>query len=67
MNNMIKNTCGKKRGCAVDIILPNDGSFKFVLSGVHGARNDISKILPLVNISLDEKLEKERQVEKMAA
>lgn len=66
MNYDIGNTCGKKRGCIITA-LPHDSEVKPILSGMHGTRNDIPKILSLANISLDKELDKEGQVEKMAA
>lgn len=65
MKNYVRNSCGK-RGCRA-IILTHDISVRPVLSGVHGASNDFPKILSLVNLSLDKKLEKKGQMEKMAA
>lgn len=67
MNNDITNSCGKRRGCSVSIILPNDSSIKPILSRVYGTRNDIQEILSSTYFILDEELEKEGQVEKMAA
>lgn len=67
MNNDFRNNCGKRRGCELGSILPYDSKFGVILSGVYGASNDIQKVLPLAHISLDKKLEKEGQVEKMAA
>lgn len=67
MNYEIRNTCGKRRGCEIYTIIPYDSRFEPIYSGVHGTRNDTTKILSLVNISLDKKLEKEGQVEKIAA
>lgn len=65
MKNYVRNSCGK-RGCRT-IILTHDSIIKPVLSRVHGASNDISKVLPLANLSLDKKLAQEGQMEKMAA
>ena len=67
MKNEFRNNCGKKRGCSVTIILPYDGQLELVYSRVYGTRNDSSKILSLVNLSLDKKLAQEGQVEKIAA
>ena len=67
MNNGFRNNCGKRRGCELGSILPHDSRFGLTLSGVHGTSNDIQKVLSLAHISLDKKLEKEGQVEKMAA
>lgn len=67
MNNEFRNSCGgKKRGCHFTA-LPHDSRFRIVFSGMHGTRNDISKILSLANLSLDKKLAQEGQMEKMAA
>jgi len=66
MKNGFTDSC-KRRGCDVGIILPHDIGVRVVLSRVHGASNDISKILSLVNLSLDKKLAQEGQMEKMAA
>jgi len=67
MKNEFRNSCGgKKRGCHVTA-LPYDIGVRIVLSGVHGTSNDFPKILSLVNLSLDKKLEKEGQMEAMVA
>lgn len=65
MKNYVRSSCGKK-GCRA-IILTHDSIVRPVLSRVHGASNDFSKILPLANISLDKKLAQEGPLEKMAA
>lgn len=65
--NHVTNSCGSKRGCSVTIILPHDSRLESVYSGMHGARNGSAKVLCLANISLDKELEKEGQMEKMAA
>lgn len=67
MKKDVTNSCGNKRGCWVLIVLPHDSSISTVVSRVHGTKNDFPKILSLANISLDKKLEKEGQMEKMAA
>lgn len=67
MKNNVTDSCGNKRGCWVLIVLPHDSSVSTVVSRVHGATNDFPKILPLANLSLDKKLEKKGQMEKMAA
>lgn len=66
MKNEFTNSC-KRRGCDVGIILPHDIGVRIVLSRVHGTKYDFSKVLSLVDLSLDKKLEKEGQMEKMAA
>lgn len=63
----MKNSCGKRRGCSVTIILPYDSGIKLIFSRVHGTRNDISKILFMANISLDKNMAQERQMAKAAA
>jgi hypothetical protein len=67
MKNDVTNSCGTKRGCSVTIILPHDSRLGSVLSGVHETKHGVQKVLSLVNIPLDKKLEKEGQMEKMAA
>jgi len=52
----LKNSCGKKRGCSVTIILPNDRRFFDVSAKVLRERNDIKTLLPIFNVSLDKKL-----------
>jgi len=63
----ITNNCGKRRGCELGSILPHDSQLRIVFSRMYGTRNDLPKILSLVNLSLDTQLEKERSLEKMAA
>ncbi len=65
MNGFNNNACGK-RGCEITL-LPSDSRIRTVHSGMHGTKHDTKKVLPLVNLSLDKKLEKEGQMEKMAA
>ena len=65
MKNEFTNSCGR-RGCFITA-LPHDISVRPVLSGMHGTSNDFPKILSLVDLSLDKKLEKKGQMEKMAA
>ena len=61
---MIKNSCNGK-GCSIRIInLPNDGRVVTVLSKMHGYGNAIPEILPMVNLSLGKKPQKEKEVEK---
>ena len=67
MKNNVTNSCGTKRGCSVTIILPHDSKLGLVLSGVHETKHGVQKVLSMVNLSLDKKLEKEGQMEKMAA
>lgn len=63
----VKNSCGG-RGCSINhIILPHDSRSKLVYMEMYGTKNDIQKVLPLVNISLDYQLEKKRQMGKKAA
>ena len=64
---MIENSCKHRRGCSVIIILPNDGKPKHVSSGMFQGKYDIEKILHLPKLSLDKKLEKERQSKKKSA
>lgn len=64
--NDFTNSCGKKRGCFITL-LPSDSRVGIIISRVHGASDDIQKILSMADISLDEKLEKEGPMEKMAA
>lgn len=66
MNYDIRNTCGKRRGCFVTA-LPYDSQPESICAGVYGTRNDIQEILSSTYFVLDEELEKEGQVEKMAA
>ena len=66
MKREIKNTCGGKRGCEVTV-LPTDSRIEPIYSGVYGIGNDISKVLPLAYISLDEVMAQERQMDKTAA
>lgn len=55
-------------GCSIRIITLPYGSISWtILSRVYETRNDIQKVLPLAGISLDEKLAKEGQMEKMAS
>ena len=67
MKNNVTNSCGTKRGCSVTIILPHDSRFGSVLSRVHETKHGVQKVLSMVSLSLDKKLEKEGQMEKMAA
>lgn len=55
MKNDIRNSCNKKRGCFITL-LPSDSRVRTVLSRVYGTKYDISKILPLVDLSLDKEL-----------
>lgn len=65
MKNDIANSCGK-RGCEITL-LPSDSRVRVIISRVYETKYDIQKILPLAHLSLDNKLEKERQMEKMVA
>ena len=64
--NDITDSCGKRRGCIITL-LPSDSRVGIIVSRMHGASNDIQKILSMAYVSLDEKLEKEGPMEKMAA
>jgi hypothetical protein len=48
-------------------LLPSDSRIWTIYSRVHETKYDSKKILSLVNLSLDKKLEKERPLEKMAS
>lgn len=48
-------------------LLSNDSRVGIILSGVHETKHDIQKVLSLAITSLDKELEKEGQMEKMAA
>ena len=65
MKNNIQNSCGK-RGCEITL-LPSDSRVRTILSGVHETKHGIQKVLSLAITSLDKELEKEGQMEKMAA
>jgi len=65
MKNKIQNSCGK-RGCEITL-LPSDSRVRTILSRVHETKYDIQKVLSLAITSLDKELEKEGQMEKMAA
>jgi len=67
MKKDVTNSCGTKRGCSVIIILPHDSKLGLVLSGVHEIEHGVQKVLSMVSLSLDKELEKEGQMEKMAA
>lgn len=54
MKKNVRNSC-KRRGCYFTE-LPYDGRLRPILSRVYGTKYDISKILPLVNLSLDKEL-----------
>jgi hypothetical protein len=56
--------CGNTK---INIILPHDSRLGPVLSGVHETKYGVQKVLSLVSLPLDKKLEKEGQMEKMAA
>ena len=66
MENSVTNNACNKRGCHFNV-LTHDCGFRVVFSRVYGNRNDIKKILFMANVSLDKKLEKKGQVEKMSA
>ena len=68
MKNYNVNSSCNGHGCGIRIInLPYGGISWTIHSGVYETRNDIQEVLPLAGISLDEKLEKKGQMEKMAA
>ena len=52
----MKNSCGKRRGCSVIIILPHDRRVSDV--SARGIQRNTKKILSLSSIPLDEKLAK---------
>ena len=54
MKNEIRNSCGR-RGCFITL-LASDSRVRIIYSGMHGAKHDIQKVLPLVNLSLDKEL-----------
>lgn len=62
----ITNSCKKRRGCFITILF-TDSEPRPIFSRVHRTRNDFSKILSLVDLSLDEKLAQEGPLETMAA
>ena len=49
MNHDIRNTCGKRRGCSVLIVLPHDSQLKFIRSRMYGIRDDSSKVLSMAD------------------
>jgi len=53
-----KNSCGKKRGCSVTIILPHDSRVGDVSSRMLSKQNDTKEVLSLSKLSLDKELEK---------
>ena len=66
-NYDINNSCNG-HGCDLRTIILPYGSISWALySRVYETNNDIQKVLPLAGISLDEKLAKEGQMEKVAA
>jgi len=65
MNGIINDAC-KRRGCFITL-LPSDSGVRDVRSKLYGTKYDTKKVLPLVNLSLDKKLETKGQMEKMAA
>lgn len=54
MKNEIRNSCGR-RGCYITL-LASDSRVRIIYSGMYGTKHAISKILPLVNLSLDKEL-----------
>lgn len=67
MNYDVRDTCGKRRGCTVLIVLPYDSQLKPIYSRMYGTRNDTKKVLSTTHISVDKKLETTRPLEKMVA
>ena len=63
--DVTNNTCSK-RGCEITL-LPSDSRVRTIVSRVYGTRNDIQKVLPMAYLSLDKELEKEGQMEAIAA
>lgn len=61
MENKINDSCDKKRGCHF-YILTTDRRIEPIYSKVFSKRYDLTKVLPLAYISLDEKLAKKRQI-----
>lgn len=60
----MKNSCGGKRGCEYNFILPNDGKFQYVFAGMLQAEHGIQAIFSLPKSEMDSELEKKRPVEK---
>lgn len=54
----MKNSCGKRRGCSVTIILPNDGRAINVSSRVLSKQNDTKEILLISELPFHKKLAK---------
>lgn len=64
----MNGSCKTKRGCDTDSHnLPNDGESIDIYFGLYGRENDTSQILHLFDGIMDEVMEKERQMEAMAA
>lgn len=61
----VTNSCGGQ-GCRI-IRLPYDSRLMPVVSGMSKISNDFPKILPLVGILLENKLEAKRPLEKKVA
>jgi len=54
----MKNSCGKRRGCSVTIILPNDGRTINVSSRMLPKQNDTKEVLLIPKLPLHKELEK---------
>jgi len=60
------NRCKKRRGCSIaDDSMFWDKQPDIIHSAVYGTRDDIPKVLSMVELSLDKELEKERQMEEI--
>ena len=66
MKTDVTNSTCSKRGCFITI-LTRDSRVRTIVSRVYGTRNDIQKVLPMAYLSLDKELEKEGQMEAIAA
>ena len=49
----VKNSCGKRRGCKIDYVLPTDRRFKPIHSRMLRKPNDIKKVLFKARFLLD--------------
>lgn len=54
----MKNSCGKRRGCSVTIILPNDGRTINVSSRMLSKQNDTKEIFLISELPTHKELEK---------
>ena len=48
----LKNSCNG-RGCKINHALPRDCEFVVIRSKMYGSRNDIPKVLPIINVLMD--------------